>query len=326
VTAANDAYYQPVLNLLGSLHLNVYNSSCNPSIRSGQQVMVWDIGLKKEQREKIAQLCHVHMHIFNFTQYPAHVADLHTYAFKPILMRATQHHYPSSACLLYLDSGAVLERSWPFLRDDVLPDLDMNGVWFGSSKWVFPNRQYTHPLAFQYFNTSWEDFPPKARKTSRNFTARGLAAEHEKQWPPLGVLHFAEAQAGLVGVKRGAVLAGLLDEWADCALIQACMAPVGTNRSNHRQDQTALNFILYRPPNGYYYKWIRDVLPHLPPLEQWRARRLSRCHSELMWPNDIDVMPPAGFNVHCTPFYHRGIRHNRRATPFIYHKYVLQKP
>jgi hypothetical protein len=40
----------------------------------------------------------------------------------------------------------------------------------------------------------------------------------------------------------------------ECALVEECIAPPGTDRDNHRQDQVALNVVLHRPENrGKFY-------------------------------------------------------------------------
>jgi len=36
----------------------------------------------------------------------------------------------------------------------------------------------------------------------------------------------------------------LLDAWLDCALHLQCIAPVGSHRGNHRQDQAALSLLV----------------------------------------------------------------------------------
>mmetsp|Transcript_8648 Transcript_8648/g.11948 ORF Transcript_8648/g.11948 Transcript_8648/m.11948 type:complete len:172 (+) Transcript_8648:584-1099(+) len=110
------------------------------------------------------------------------------------------------------------------LRDHIqtiLSDLDRDGFWFTSTEWKFPNM-FSHPAVYKYFNTSEEDFKGK------------------DLW---------EAQAGSGAGFKANTLAfdKLLGEWVECAKREECIAPPGTDRSNSRQDQTALNFIMYRP-------------------------------------------------------------------------------
>ena len=51
------------------------------------------------------------------------------------------------------------------------------------------------------------------------------------------------ANGAIVGLQT---CSRLLWEWAQCASIKACIAPPGSSRGNHRQDQSALTLLLYR--------------------------------------------------------------------------------
>lgn len=42
----------------------------------------------------------------------------------------------------------------------------------------------------------------------------------------------------------------LLDAWLDCALHLQCIAPVGSHRGNHRQDQAALSLLVLLSREG----------------------------------------------------------------------------
>ena len=104
----------------------------------------------------------------------------------------------------------------------IISDLDKDGYWFSTTSWTFPNK-LSHPLAMKYFQLTEKDF------TGKDFECAGT----------------------FVGLKRGTpAIEGVLKKWVDCALVLDCIAPPTSDITNHRQDQTALNFILYGP-NGF---------------------------------------------------------------------------
>ena len=38
----------------------------------------------------------------------------------------------------------------------------------------------------------------------------------------------------------------IIHKWKELALVKECIAPVGSNRSNHRQDQSILSILIYQ--------------------------------------------------------------------------------
>ena len=58
----------------------------------------------------------------------------------------------------------------------------------------------------------------------------------------------------------------LVGQWKNCALVKDCIAPSGSNRANHRQDQSILSVLAHqsgltrRMPTGYYgFKIHQDI-------------------------------------------------------------------
>ena len=58
--------------------------------RPRNTIIYYDLGLKPRQVQELSTLCNV-IHVkFNFSQYPDHVRDLHTYAWKPLVIWVSQ--------------------------------------------------------------------------------------------------------------------------------------------------------------------------------------------------------------------------------------------
>ncbi|KAF8917751.1 hypothetical protein BGZ58_005020, partial [Dissophora ornata] len=114
--------------------------------------------------------------------------------------------------LLWLDSGNMLALD--FLR--YLPGyLDKFGFWSPQSSGSF--RQYTHPGLPQFYDDTLEAY---AQETNCNGAAIAFDASSDK------------------------IYNGLLNEWYRCSTIKACIAPEGSSRTNHRQDQAALTYLV----------------------------------------------------------------------------------
>ncbi|KAF9373947.1 hypothetical protein CPB97_000219 [Podila verticillata] len=115
--------------------------------------------------------------------------------------------------VLWLDSGDRI--SVELLR--WLPSFMLrHGLWTPQSQdalWT-----WTHPGMLAYFHDTLDRF-------SRNETNCNGAA-------------FA------LDVRNATVREGILRKWVDCAKTKECIAPEGSSRANHRQDQAALTYLV----------------------------------------------------------------------------------
>ena len=103
--------------------------------------------------------------------------------------------------------------------------IQRDGYWFTTTGWKFPNW-LTYPLVYQYFNLTENDFD------GQDF----------------------EINAAMMGFTRGDTYVDkLVSDWVGCANVLECIAPPPSNLSNHRQDQTAINFLVYKPVDGFKY-------------------------------------------------------------------------
>ncbi|KAG0288702.1 hypothetical protein BGZ96_007543 [Linnemannia gamsii] len=132
------------------------------------------------------------------------------YGWKAGIIKEVADNY--GGLILWLDSGNMLALD--FLR--YLPGyLDRFGFWSPQSSGSF--RQYTHEGLPQFFGDTVE---PYAQETNCNGAAIAFDASNAK------------------------ISKGLLKEWYRCSSIKACIAPKGSSRANHRQDQAALTYLV----------------------------------------------------------------------------------
>ncbi|KAF9966679.1 hypothetical protein BGZ70_001626 [Mortierella alpina] len=152
---------------------------------------------------------------FDYSAYPAFwdiTVARGEYGWKAGIIKEVADKY--RGLILWLDSGNMLALD--FLR--YLPGyLDKYGFWSPQSSGSF--QQYTHPGLPQFYGDSLENY---AQETNCNGAAVAFDASNEL------------------------VYNGLLKEWYKCSATKDCIAPSGSSRANHRQDQAALTFLVKR--------------------------------------------------------------------------------
>jgi hypothetical protein len=168
---------------------------------------------------------------------PPHFAHFSTYAFKPFLFLDALRHFPEP-CLLWQDSGQEFRR-------DVAPirrALEKKGLFLVKTGWQHPTR-FTNPRHLVFFGLSHQRYVAATAEMKAN-------PEYEGLW---------EAAGGIIGATRSPrLLDGIILPWAVCTFYRACVSPAGTDRTDDRQDQTALNMIMY------YRRWKTGPVPVAP--------------------------------------------------------------
>ncbi|KAF9096947.1 hypothetical protein BGX23_010123 [Mortierella sp. AD031] len=151
--------------------------------------------------------------VFDYSAYPPfwNISKARgEYGWKAGIIKEVADKY--QGLVLWLDSGNMLALD--FLR--YLPGyLDRFGFWSPRSSGSF--LQYTHKGLPQFFGDTME---PYARETNCNAAAIAFDASNDR------------------------IYNGLLKEWYTCSTIKACIAPKGSSRLNHRQDQAALTYLV----------------------------------------------------------------------------------
>lgn len=182
------------------------------------KLVVYNLGGMSYEQKKQLQLLKDNQYIdeykdFDYAAYPA-FWDINKargeYGWKAGIIKEVADTY--GGLILWLDSGNMLALD--FLR--YLPGyLDRFGFWSPQSSGSF--RQYTHEGLPQFFGDTVE---PYAQETNCNGAAIAFDASNDR------------------------ISKGLLQEWYRCSSIKACIAPKGSSRANHRQDQAALTYLV----------------------------------------------------------------------------------
>lgn len=207
VTASSENHFEiGVSVLLPSLrmHLNPFTS----------KVVYYDIGLTAQQHVALRlAFPEVQVKTFDFELYPSHFAlseNAGYWAWKPLIIFELTEQY-DDALILWLDSGNQLTGP----LDSVMRLIQIRGVF--SQRSSSSMKKYVHPGMFAYFNLD--------------------RALFEKQ---------ANCDGAIVGIDsaNATIKQLVLDPWVDCAMHKECIAPVGSSRENHRQDQAALTVLM----------------------------------------------------------------------------------
>lgn len=178
------------------------------------RIVVYDLGLTKAQRKDVLNECHNgSVERFPYEHFPAFFdikVKAGEYAWKPVIIAMEMAKSLDPVC--WMDAGNVIHSPLRRLRDEIASRGFYSGPSLGTVRdWIHPGM--LSMLAIP--NGLYSDRP------ILNAACVGF--------DPL--------------VPQAAALAA---EWAHCALKREIIAPPGSDRSNHRQDQALLTILAYR--------------------------------------------------------------------------------
>jgi hypothetical protein len=228
VTGADSTHFRSLLQLLETA------AKCEPLA----QIVVWDLGLSTSEVHRIKEnFPRHHYRVFPFREYPPYfdiAVSAGEYAWKPVAIQLTADEFIAespSSILLWCDAGNYLRRPLRWLRMYV----GKHGVYSPGSTGNLIH--WTHPQTLAYFALSGKQL------SRRNCAAAYVAFDLEKQ----------EAL-------------GLLKDWSDLAQLKEVIAPEGSSRADHRQDQALLSCLLVArdilPDTAYRTNWTGEYLTH----------------------------------------------------------------
>lgn len=194
--------------------------------------IIWDLGLSKYQRKIITNIVKLQnsknnkklyffFHIFNFNKYPIYFninVNAGCYAWKPVIIDTTYKLYKRT--LFWLDAGCFINGS----LQNIYNYINTMKIWSISTGHTI--KRYTYHSVLDLFNVS------------ENIKSITMCAA--------GVIGFYYPSAFCIRI---------LSLWKKCAMSKKCIAPNGSNRKNHRQDQSALSIILYQ--NNYNFSCLK---------------------------------------------------------------------
>lgn len=181
------------------------------------RIIVYDLGMTRKQRKIMTKLQNDgffdELRVFKFSSYPSFwniTVARGEYGWKPAIIAEVSEDYPG--IITWLDAGTLATRRY-FEKLDFLLKKS-NG--FLSPRSSGNMKNWTHPGVYEYYDDDplrYEDLP--------NCNGAVVAFDTTK-------------------------VQNIIDEWYSCALNKDCIAPPGSSRANHRQDQAILTYLAAR--------------------------------------------------------------------------------
>ncbi|ORX90698.1 hypothetical protein K493DRAFT_229915 [Basidiobolus meristosporus CBS 931.73] len=216
VTGASKNHWCPLQAFL--LTLNKTLKSLPEKIKP--EIVVYDLGLSSAQRQELNQLrveegLFDELATFNYTKYPSFwnlKVNRGEYAWKAGIIHEVSKTHPG--IILWMDSG---DRVLPNFLANIVHFIKRNGFYSPTSSGDV--RKWTHPGLFQYFHDDMEKY---AEEPNCNGAFIGLDSDNRQ------------------------VRESILEPFMSCALDKDCIAPEGSSRINHRQDQAVLTYLVLK--------------------------------------------------------------------------------
>ncbi len=215
VTAASSNHFGALVQMLTSLR------------DLDARVECYDIGLTAAEAEALPRWPRAVHRTFDYDAHPGHMhvtINAGEYAWKPVIIAEVIDRVRASGdpCdVLWADAGCYFES-----LSVIKTRIAASGLWVRRSAGTM--REWTHPGMFAWLGVDPDLY---GEKVNADATLVGFS---------LGSASARQAER----LYRGVVV-----PWRDCAMAKDCIAPAGSSRKNHRQDQSVLSYLVHR--EGY---------------------------------------------------------------------------
>jgi Protein of unknown function (DUF1647) len=197
------------------------------------KAIVFDLGLMEAERQYLMDsFSSIDLRKFDYSQYPDYFnikMNAGEYSWKPVILHDILNEF--RCCVCWMDAGNLVTKPLFWLRRIT----NTLGMYSPRSSGLISD--WTHPKTIEFLNA------------------------------PNRLLHKPNLSGNCVAVNyRYCKVRDLVDQWKKCALTRECIAPKGSNRKNHRQDQAVLSVIAHQygiakgmPTRQYGFKVHQDI-------------------------------------------------------------------
>jgi hypothetical protein len=227
VTGASDNHYLSLVNFINSFIQHNAGTSAHTLI-------IYDLGIDDVRWNELQTTHQSHNFIykrFDYSKYPEWFnieVEAGQYAWKPTIIYNTCEEFPDQI-IVWMDAGNLIHSDLKLLETF----LQTYGVYSSISSGSI--RNWTHPATIEYLQCQ------NVNEQNRNAACLGFKPQNS----------FARE---------------LLTDFYQCCLDKNCIAPNGSSRLNHRQDQAVFTVLLYKAlykHNNRALYAIMRTLPHL---------------------------------------------------------------
>ena len=179
------------------------------------KIIIFDLGITTQEREIIKNdFPNFELRKFDYSKYPSYFnikENAGEYAWKPVIINDVLNEFKTSIC--WLDGGNKVTKPLILLRKII----EFYGFYSPFSKGIISD--WTHPKSLECLGVSKNENLLK----QRNLNGACVSADYNN-----------------LEVRM------VIKNWSDCAKNKNCIAPKGSSRENHRQDQAILSTLVYK--------------------------------------------------------------------------------
>lgn len=225
-SGSSDNHFKLLLLLLHRLHI-LENHIC---------IVLWDLGLSKKNKIILKNAINiienskfiVNIDTFDYNKYPVHFninINAGEYAWKPFVIYNTYKKYKMD--MLWLDCGCYITGKLDFVYKQIKRFI------------LYTVDSGTTIKRFTYFKMF------ELLRVDKIIYNKRMCS------------------AGVFGIHYPSqMIDDIFRIWKACALIKECISPEGSNRSNHRQDQSVLSILLYQNYINYTFSKREGFITH----------------------------------------------------------------
>lgn len=195
---------------------------------SEYKLVVYNLGIEDEVWNKFKSIYNsfpITWKQFQYDKYPSYLninINAGEYAWKPVILYDTCEEFGN--IVIWMDSGDIIHENFGTLVD-IVRAVNI------------------------YSATSSDDIKTRTHKLTVDFMKCD------------DMLHLPNRNGACVGVNYNVDwVKSFVRELKDCALIKDCIAPEGSNRDNHRQDQAVLSVLYYRYQRLFGFKIVDQYI------------------------------------------------------------------